>query len=809
MDGNIMKILSNGTFEGLRNCSYDIASNSTIVYIDNNVYPLFYNYQANGLDEMRWILDFKDICTKNESNCSVIPTKKGYIVNFTSDKDIDPTFQNISGCTTLDQNNTYYTLNASVSNHVGNCMVFTSVNSTLDGNGYIIDGDDSAIDSGIYGLNNNNLTIINFANVTGFYYGVSLSTVTKSYINNMTLKNNSLGIQLAGSNNNTVTNVIANNGYTGIMVSQSSNCTITNITANSNSFSGLTSQLNSNNTFTNITANSNLNGIYLSLVTGNIIKNSNMSNNSQYNFFFDGSTNSHFNNNIDTSNTIDSSFKIYYNYSASNYVYNNSDTGLVICGKCNNITVKNVNLSHYSRQSIILFNTTNSTIQNVTASNSQYGVFSYYSTNINITSSRAYSNSEYGLLLQYSRNNTLRSNNMSNNKYNFYLLALSNLDYNHDIDTTNIVDYSYKIYYNISVSNYVYNNPDAGTVMCIRCNNITVKDINLSHYNQYGLFLYNTTNSRVQNITLSNNYNGYNDFYSVNNNLSWITSVDNKNYGVVINTGGSSNRYTNMNISRNINGGFYLPSCSDSILTNITANYNRNLGLTIVGSRNVLNNIVTSFNNNSGYGLTVNGAFNNITGVIANSNSARGILIQGGDNNTAINLTTLSNTASGVMIVSNSHNNTIINATAGYSAIGVYVQGNNNTFVNMTSQSNLFYGLYVEICSDNSFNGVASGSLSDVYCETPEPNYDNGLTYTTNYGCNFIISWLSCDMSYCYADCSQNPTLHSPKTFDYPLILNNVGSFRLGATITFTSTRLLKVMPECKLIIDANAKLTW
>lgn len=937
MDGNIMKILSSGTFEGLRNCSYDIETNSTIVYIDNGVYPLFYNYQPNGLDEMRWILDFKDICMKNESNCSVTPTKKGYVVNFTSDKDIDPTYQNISGCTTLNQNNTYYTLNASVSDYVGNCMVFTSVNSTLDGNGYIIDGNDGLY-NGVYALGYNNITIKNFANITDFQYGIQLSTTKNNIINNITLASHDNGISIYLTNYTNITNLNLNQNGNGIILnSWSNNNFISNITLISiNGGAGIRLLTRSyNNTIANNVIMNGADGIVLDACgQNNILRSNNISNNYN-NLDFRSGDNNYYIQDIDTSNIVDYSYKVYYNKSISNYVYDLTsapDAGMVVCVNCNNISVKNLNLTHYNGHGIFFYNSTNTNIYNVsvwhnrigiaydqslnnnislidarynsdginilstsnstnltdiTANNNiehgvllrninsivrninannnywgisfvtgysnivnnvsannnsytgfeisilqnsnisniisnfnaQYGIAISSSSNITLTNASLISNYR-GVYISSSQNITLRNINISNSTLlNFDVFGTIINHYKHDIDTSNTIDNLYKIYYNSSVSNYVYDSlsaPNAAMFVCLDCNNVTIKDQNLSHLNGYGILFFNTTNSLIQNVTATgNSYDTWCDTTVPSNSASNLTYFVNR-YCIfkdaesnVSYVGCASSSYCLL--SELINGSNITVDINRDGIPDYTLTNWQNGTYTATGTGNPLINktpynntqVTIAYKNKVNY-YVVNNAMNQ-AGPPRNSTATWNTIIMFNYTLTLFskileNETIRINGASArgpnpPGISSVKFNNSIteiplLGTTAGASIPPISSVG--GSIFNIT---NIYYPqAYITLTSKRVSTLIAGYAAMTSF----QQEYDIDK-----------YSWLSCDTSYCYADCSQNPTLHSPLTFDYPLILNNVGSFRLGATITFTSTRLLKVMPQCNLIIDANAKLTW
>ncbi|MBN2330667.1 MAG: right-handed parallel beta-helix repeat-containing protein, partial [Candidatus Aenigmarchaeota archaeon] len=192
------------------------------------------------------------------------------------------------------------------------------------------------------------------------------------------------------------------------------------------------------------------------------------------------------------------------------------------------------------RYGILLYqNSDNNYIEYINVSYNSYGIRIYASDNNTLTNITA-TNNDYGIYLLASKNNVFRNNNMSGNSvanfdYYYYLFGTSSKSYFNQIDTSNILDYSYILYYNYSISDYIFDQstaPNAGSVFCIECNNITVKDLNLSHHNGYGLFFYNVNNSRIDNVTANSNFNGINISYSNNDTIVNTRANSNANSGI-------------------------------------------------------------------------------------------------------------------------------------------------------------------------------------------------------------------------------------------------------------------------------------
>jgi len=149
-----------------------------------------------------------------------------------------------------------------------------------------------------------------------------------------------------------------------------------------------------------------------------------------------------------------------------------------------------------------------------------------------------------GITLSRSRYIRLRDNSMIGNMYNFgdYTLQI------HDIDTSNTVD-GKPIYY--WVNQHDKQVPaDAGYVALVDSTNIIVKDLNLTN-NVQGLLLKNTTGSLIENVYVSNNWDGIClDRWSNNNTIIHNTVSSNLFMGIYLSTS-SGNMVANNTVLNN------------------------------------------------------------------------------------------------------------------------------------------------------------------------------------------------------------------------------------------------------------------
>ena len=197
----------------------------------------------------------------------------------------------LTNCIDITSPGVYYLTADIINSSQSYCINISANNVTLDCQGHLIDGDDSA-DYGIYIYRDSeqitNITIRNCImqdwDVANIYFknadgntivnatsssspgeGIFLDSSDSNTLKNITANSNNVdGIYLENSNSNTLQEITANfNGY-GISLANSNSNTLQNITANSNNRHGIYLGYNSNsNILQDITANSNGYGIYL------------------------------------------------------------------------------------------------------------------------------------------------------------------------------------------------------------------------------------------------------------------------------------------------------------------------------------------------------------------------------------------------------------------------------------------------------------------------------------------------------------------------------------------------------------------
>ncbi|MCX9081282.1 MAG: right-handed parallel beta-helix repeat-containing protein [Candidatus Methanoperedens sp.] len=518
------------------------------------------------------------------------------------------------------------------SNHGNGIFLSYSNNNKLRGNNASNNRKDyeDTIEAGIYLYSsskntlNGNTVSKNAGDEGG--YGIYLESSSKNTLNGNNASNNYEGISLESSSNNTLTSNNANSNHgNGIFLSYSSNNTLNGNTASNNGDDGdsygIYLYYSSNNTMTGNKASNNWKGISLSssnknTFKGNIASNNvysgiillsssnntlsgNMMTGNQENFNLDGYTDSDFDNHIDKSNLVDER-PIYYIIKYSDTTYDSStNPGTFYCISCVNVTIKNLNLNKNGK-GVFFWNTSQSRIQNVSASNNGAGI-SLSSSSKNTLNGNTASKNEYdGILLSSSSKNTLSGNMMTGNQRNFNLYGDTDSDFYNHIDTSNLVD-GKPIYYKIKTSDTTYDSSSiAGTFYCISCVNVTIKNLNLK-----GIYFWNTSQSRIQNVNASNNEAGIYLKSSSNNTLNRNNASNNNNEGISL-WDSSNNILTGNNVSNNHDGGISLWHSSNNILTGNNVSNNHDGGgdynsggiyLSFSNNNKIYNNIFNNTNN--------------------------------------------------------------------------------------------------------------------------------------------------------------------------------------------------------------------
>jgi parallel beta-helix repeat protein len=341
--------------------------------------------------------------------------------------------------------NVTYTLTGDIISSADGIVVERS-DIVIDGANYMLKGKGN--ETGIY-LGGISAVIIQNIGITGFYYGIYLYDSFGNTISESNITNNKYGIYHSSSSYNTITRDQVTDNDCGIFLDSSSNNVISanNIT---NSEFGI--GIESSYSFNNSVVGNIFTGCGLLLPPGNRVEN----------------------------NTVNGKPLVYLE-SVSDF--NVEEAGQVILFDCNNIRVKNLNLSNASL-GLMLWNTNNSVITNITANNNCYGIMLINSTD-NTIFGNYMANNYHGIWLESSSNNHIAGNNISENKY--IGVALTSSSCFNRISGNNI-----------SATGYY------GLVLGESSNNNWISGNNMEN-NEYGIALGNSSNNNIYHNNFVNN----------------------------------------------------------------------------------------------------------------------------------------------------------------------------------------------------------------------------------------------------------------------------------------------------------------
>ena len=670
---------------------------------------------------------------------------------------------------TWDSVNRIYTLTTDVSETIQ----INEDNLTLDGAGHTITG--SNFGYGVYLYQRTDVTIKNL-NVQKFSYGIYLyrsssntltgntasnnhyrgiflsSSSSNTLTGNTASNNRDWGIFLSSSSSNTLTsNTASNNRYSGISLWDSNSNTLTSNTASYNPYCGISLSSSSSNTLTGNTASdNNLIGISLSSSSSNTLTDNTMLGN-HYNFIHWGSLDSHFTNNIDTSNTVDGK-PIYYVKNAVDQVYDSStNAGTFYLINCNNITIKDLMLTK-NGAGVFLWRTQNSRIENVNAqSNYHYGIF-LGDSNSNTLTSNTVSDNNLGIYLYRSSSNTLTGNTASNNHYRGIFLSSSSS--------------------NTLTGNTASNNRDWGIFLSSSSSNTLTS--NTASNNRYsGISLWDSNSNTLTSNTASYNpYCGISLSSSSSNTLTGNTASDNNLIGISLSSSSSNTLTDNTMLGNHYN--FIHWGSLDSHFTNNIDTSNTVDGKPIYYVKNAVDQVYDSSTNAGTFYLincnnitikdlmlTKNGAGvflwrtqnSRIENVNAQSNYYNGICLYDSSSNTLTGNTASDNNRHGICLYDSS-SNTLTGNTASTSWSGIYLfRSSDNTLTGNTASNNRDKGIYLFRSSDNTLTGNTASnnddgislydSSSNTLTGNTASNNDDGISlyyssYNQIYNNNFI-----------------------------------------------------------------------
>ena len=187
---------------------------------------------------------------------------------------------------------------------------------------------------------------------------------------------------------------------------------------------------------------------------------------------------------------------------------------------------------------------------------------------------------------------------MKYNKYNFGVYDWNDSYFGNNIGTTNLVD-GKPVYYIKSADDMIFDHSthaDAGTIYCIQCNNITIKNITLTN-NNAGVFFWKTNNSRIENVNAVDNMYGIYLSHSSNNTLK-DNNASNNRWGIYSHHSSDNTIMSNICFRNWL--GILLWHLSNSTLAANTCSNNNESGIVLADSSNNTFTDNTCSNNDDG-----------------------------------------------------------------------------------------------------------------------------------------------------------------------------------------------------------------
>ncbi|MFA7708209.1 MAG: right-handed parallel beta-helix repeat-containing protein, partial [Candidatus Pacearchaeota archaeon] len=401
--------------------------------------------------------------------------------------------------------------------------------------------------------------------------------------------------------------------------------------------------------------------------------------------------------------------------------------------------------------SLVVYNSSGYNIFNLTTNSQGF---------TNITKIRDYVNDE-GLRI-YSSNYVVEVTNKSLSKTHlldvtnrskaigFSGLILDSINFGEDVTSCGILNIPNSVYtlknsvistgtcFNITGENItidcngwenriIYGNQDSATKYYgIYSNkfNTTVKNCEvtsgnsaLSSQTRTGIYFNNTNNSRIENVNLSNNYNGLQLELSSNNILSNIIADSNDYTGILLYPNSTKNFLLNITAENNNYGIQVGPYSSNNVFSDIIAKDNiRGISLSHSSNNNILN--VSSYGASS-FGIYLYYSSNNTFSSIAINSSNRGIGSDQSSNNTFSSIS-INSSNYGITLTSSSSNKlisiSIINSTYGIEMDSASNNHLKNINISKSNRKDIYFSASsISNCNNKFENILGSGGLPVRY----------------------------------------------------------------------------------------------
>ncbi|MCK4355205.1 right-handed parallel beta-helix repeat-containing protein [Candidatus Parcubacteria bacterium] len=258
---------------------------------------------------------------------------------------------------------------------------------------------------------------------------------------------------------------------------------------------------------------------------------------------------------------------IYFYYGSNHSISNNNVSNNKYYGirltRSNNASLTDNIVNSNPAWGISLDDSDNSVVINNTASNNYHGIFLCQCENNVLDNNTIDSNIGYGILFRHVHNSAITENIISNSKCGFFLSSsnentitdnafindglYSCSSFNNVVSNNTVNDKS--LIYLEDISDYIIKDIDAGQVILVNCNNITVENLNLINI-FLGIQLFKTHNSNIIANNISENLVGI-DLYGSDNNRFFDNTIVSNRTGIHIHTSDNNKIYHN-NLLNNI-----------------------------------------------------------------------------------------------------------------------------------------------------------------------------------------------------------------------------------------------------------------
>lgn len=311
-------------------------------------------------------------------------------------------------------------------------------------------------------------------------------------------------------------------------------------------------------------------GIYLSDSSQNIIKN-NVFNNIAFGIYLDNSDNNNiFNNNIQS----------------KRYLYKQASCGIYLDSSNKNIIEQNIAndlgasnaVDHGPTHGICLFTSEENILKDNTAQNNKDtgdGIYlsdSHYNilednfladnyNGINLVNSgnnnldgNIAENNKIGIEVDYGSVENILENNLMNNNCIANFNVFPRPDANNNVSESNLIDGKI-VYYLQGQSDLVFDfSSNVALIYCFDCQNITIKDLVINSRNNIGIYFYNTIDSVIENVEITESINAINIEESDNNIIK--ENIIKKNFRGISLSDSNNNKIFNNLLEENDSQGY-------------------------------------------------------------------------------------------------------------------------------------------------------------------------------------------------------------------------------------------------------------